>query len=467
MADPTSTLDERLQSPSTGPIHSFPEIRQPVRRYTSSSNGTYSPLPPGRWTLDIHGNCPRCHHHHNSVQVKVKVTPDVSHVSHVHCEKCNETWAAFGGRNTTRISLLSVASTEPNPVEMEIRYRFIDVVKAAMKAASLEPLAEQSTHVSSVHLSPQSHTSGGAHASASFPRPSNPATNIDSVPSVEIVRSAPTIHSAKNRHPRRLISKVKDKVTARFPMLHRANLMKIIGVSRQSTKPNRQFEKSPVHTPPAGDPHAIEAGQPLAEGTCNGLADHEIFQPSIPNINANDCPPSRPFFDTDATGPSPSGRLAEVATFFASLDQSALKSMNEQERVEWMRKQYTSFKARSRKLRTPRSISAVLHTSNRSNSPHLQLLSNRDSLDVFGALGGQDDFDFRDGESWRSISISDRTSEANTACDARSVRWSRDSTLQSSQSEVSQHSISGTSSQHTLTQEAYRSREFLIPPSQT
>jgi hypothetical protein len=150
--------DQHSASADASPSHSIhldttgpPIISSPVRQETSStsSKGAYRRLPEGRWILDFHGNCPRCHHHHDSVQVKVKVSKNTDHTSWVHCEECNAKWAAFGARNGTTISLLSTTTTTPDPVEEGVRHSLSEVVKMAMTASALGILAEQPSHASS------------------------------------------------------------------------------------------------------------------------------------------------------------------------------------------------------------------------------------------------------------------------------------------------------------------------------
>lgn len=102
----------------------------------------YRPLPPGCWTLPFHGDCPHCRHHHSGVEVRVTIAEDPSQVSHVRCERCQLKWAAFGGRNTTRLSLMSTASTYPDVDDRDDRENLGDVVQetvAAKVGLPLEP----------------------------------------------------------------------------------------------------------------------------------------------------------------------------------------------------------------------------------------------------------------------------------------------------------------------------------------
>jgi DNA-directed RNA polymerase subunit M/transcription elongation factor TFIIS len=108
------------------------------RRGTASSvsSDLYQPLPVGHWLLRFHGSCPRCHHLHNAVKIKVEVSHDDRKVNHVRCDKCRQKWLALGGRNSTQISLLSTLTTTPDPVESEVRNALINMVKSATAVAS-------------------------------------------------------------------------------------------------------------------------------------------------------------------------------------------------------------------------------------------------------------------------------------------------------------------------------------------
>jgi DNA-directed RNA polymerase subunit M/transcription elongation factor TFIIS len=111
-------------------------LEELIRSDTSllQSHDQYEPLPEGRWTIAFQGNCPKCHHYNKALQVRV--TSDFSQVSYVHCERCQDKWVAFGGRNSTRTSLLSTTMTEADIVERGARYSLVDIVKLAQQKAA-------------------------------------------------------------------------------------------------------------------------------------------------------------------------------------------------------------------------------------------------------------------------------------------------------------------------------------------
>jgi hypothetical protein len=75
----------------------------------------------------------------------VKVTPDACHVNYVHCERCQDRWAAIGGRNITRTSLLSTETTEPDLAARGVRYSLFEIVKLARERQALSTLPESPT----------------------------------------------------------------------------------------------------------------------------------------------------------------------------------------------------------------------------------------------------------------------------------------------------------------------------------
>ncbi|PSN74947.1 hypothetical protein BS50DRAFT_581698 [Corynespora cassiicola Philippines] len=110
----------------------------PPRRGTGStvSSDKYGPMPPGFYTLPIHGNCPRCHHHHKAARIRVRITADSTQASHIYCERCDQRWLTLNGINSTRISLLSTQSTELDSLEKDFRRTLVSMVKSVTAIAS-------------------------------------------------------------------------------------------------------------------------------------------------------------------------------------------------------------------------------------------------------------------------------------------------------------------------------------------
>jgi len=145
-------------------------------RTDSSARDTYAPLPPGRWTLDLHGNCSRCHRYHKSVRFKVEIFHDPEITTYVRCQKCNEKWLAIGGRNSSQLSLLSVNTVQPDPVAAELRHSLVNMVRATTALATLSPviadIAEASlsgpSHRQSLHIQPAADNNVGDSSISPF-----------------------------------------------------------------------------------------------------------------------------------------------------------------------------------------------------------------------------------------------------------------------------------------------------------
>ena len=118
----------------------------PTRRDTQSSttsNRSLPPfIPPGFYSLHLHGNCPRCHHHHKAATVKVRISGDLSHISPINCEKCGSPWLGMGGGNATSLSLLSTQTIDLDPVDTNFRSTLIEMVLSLTAALASVPETE-------------------------------------------------------------------------------------------------------------------------------------------------------------------------------------------------------------------------------------------------------------------------------------------------------------------------------------
>lgn len=417
MADPQSVAAEASQqvapglTPSNAPTPSLVEIRSP-----SHNQGPPLPLPEGRWTFPIHGNCPRCCHHHSAAQVEVEITKDDSQVSWVNCERCKERWAAIGGRNATTISLLSETTSDADSIERQVRLHLIDIVRMATEAASLGASTEQPSNAPSDdhHIEASSH-----NVSSTVPSPPSP-THIVAAEDEQTAKldfqqqstqgvprpATPITTSGNNSGLHRRLSSLKGRITAHLPILHRANLRQMFRPSKQPKMSPRQIEKSPARTPPAHD-HVID--------------EEPSNLSSVPEVS-NDAHVERLPPPPRASVHESSLRFKDVATFIRSLDQSALKTMNDKQRAAWMREHYTEFKVRNRVQRASLSISEVFHTSIPVDPSYgYYTYHNRLSADVRGIGTGLDRQDWHEahgtGQRQGSLSISDRFSEASTVRD--------------------------------------------------
>ncbi|KAF2827967.1 hypothetical protein CC86DRAFT_202354 [Ophiobolus disseminans] len=415
MADRQSTSPEPSRPFDTDPTRA--DVAPSLTRrstHSSDSSGPYERIPEGRWIVPFHGNCPRCHHHHNAAEMKIRVTQNTSRVSRIDCEKCNEGWIAIGGRNATMISLASVTSTEPDSIEEGVRFSLIDVVRMATERAR-SPLGTLPEQPPSRQASISSPASASSHSPHRTPVPSTVAPYTTPLSSTGFRQYPEPISPLQLEHafvgksssgPRRILSKLKKKITSRFTELRRDNLKQIIGFTRRPKMSSRQFEKSPVRTPPAGDQHI----------------NNTVEQTPVP-IRAIDSIASE--VDRDR----PSQRLAEVVAFIAGLDKTVLESKSPQEQIDWMREVYTDFK-RNRTNRAPVTIAAVVHAGVQCD---LSRPFDRRSAELFGAgthIFGLENID----SPQRTISISEVDSESQTAHEentpASFLRQSRQQFLQ-------------------------------------
>lgn len=143
MADEANSAGPPLNAgpPGENPLPALHLFRHDTSSTVGSGYQAAVPLPPGFYTLPIHGNCPRCHHYHRAATINVRVSGDFSQPSHVYCEKCKQKWLAFGGGNSTRISLLSTHTTEPDLPELNFRKELIGMVRSVTSIASPAALA--------------------------------------------------------------------------------------------------------------------------------------------------------------------------------------------------------------------------------------------------------------------------------------------------------------------------------------
>ena len=92
----------------SGPIFIPPHEARPGTG-SSTSSISFSQVPVGSWDTFIHGSCPRCHHWHNKVTLRVSRSP--GSFNGIRCEKCAHKWFGIGG-NSTHTSLASQETTD-------------------------------------------------------------------------------------------------------------------------------------------------------------------------------------------------------------------------------------------------------------------------------------------------------------------------------------------------------------------
>jgi len=408
MSNPQVNPKTSLPSSSVDPTLGHLALTIPVRRDTSSSDDSekYSPIPIGLWTIDFHGSCPRCRHHHRSVKVKVKNTKgDSSQLSYVQCERCKEKWAAFGGRNTTRISLLSTTTNDPDPVAEEVRHSLVKIVRSATAIASLGGIPELATQVSPYQSPVESPTRNEPRRSTQWPLADTPpfvtVNHQQGAGLSSPVDKPPTARSVKKSRASGLFSKVKEKIVVRYHQL-RQDLK--IHPSRSNKEPlsTRKLEKSPVRESIAQDVQPVLSGPHISFITHPTQDTQHAIAPEL-TVNISES----------------SNTKAAADEYVRSLDTRELDSLNEPSRASWMREQYTTFKTHNGE--TPLSLSEIHHISIPVEEAHLEFARpiNRRSADVRGAGGHIEGLESIEVDTWsRSMSISSttRTSEAVTVC---------------------------------------------------
>lgn len=82
----------------------LPSDRRATELSTASSAMSFGSIPSGTWDVSFHGSCPRCHHWHNKMTLRLSRLPGV--YNGVRCEKCSYKWFGLGG-NSTHTSLVS------------------------------------------------------------------------------------------------------------------------------------------------------------------------------------------------------------------------------------------------------------------------------------------------------------------------------------------------------------------------
>lgn len=111
--DPPKTPSSTAQGPPSTSIamdasRQNPRASAPDRRATNlstaSSAMSFGSLPSGTWDVRFHGSCPRCHHWHNKMTLRLSRLPGV--YNGVRCENCSYKWFGLGG-NSTHTSLVS------------------------------------------------------------------------------------------------------------------------------------------------------------------------------------------------------------------------------------------------------------------------------------------------------------------------------------------------------------------------
>ena len=419
-------MDQTSHSSNQDLSQGHAPVRSLVRRDTASSAGSdkYLPMPTGHWLLDLHGNCPRCRHHHTAVKIKINVTHDSSKFSRVQCENCKENWLAFAGNNSTQISLLSTATINPDPVEKEVRLTLINLVRSATTITAIasptltripessppDIAGEPSTRrPASNVLQPVSRASG-TPGRVSFNIPAPNIRGDTQSPRATSPVSRSVANEQNTRGTRHALFNLKQRVKTRITRLQKLSLRRFLGISKGSKVSAKRAEKLPVELPVAENPPASNehSPEPIAHDEQHS---EELLEPN----------------HTESDVPEPSNRTDEAARFIDSVKNVPLELMDKKERIAWMRGKLTQFKEQRAKSTLSRNSTTVDIGTQvpRHESPYLVSLRPHHLPDFFGLgshFGYSERFSVSD-PSLRThpISISERTSEAPTVVDDSAV----------------------------------------------
>ncbi|KAF2660017.1 hypothetical protein K491DRAFT_675054 [Lophiostoma macrostomum CBS 122681] len=266
------------------PLYGQPaSMSRQSRRDTGSSldSGSTKSMPPGFYSIPIHGNCPRCHHYHKAAIIKI--SGDATHVEKVDCENCGSRWLGFGGRNSTCISLLSTLTDDLEPEEKQVRETLINMVRSV---TSMGSIASPTAALASVPELP----SPGPSREHSVRRPRDQGSNIATAATAapesgrqqsiqrDMDRSdaglpqrtrATTMDTATslNVKPLAFVGNVKRRLRNRFPVLDRVHVRKIIRSMKRPRVTDKAKGKLPVTQDPSRDdsfwgqdPSRVQAG---------------------------------------------------------------------------------------------------------------------------------------------------------------------------------------------------------------
>ena len=410
MAEPQISRVWNLDLPSSPAEASTFDRRESASSVESSQ---YLPLPQGRWLLNLQGSCPRCHHQHNAVKVKVKVTGARDKGSRVRCENCHVDWLALGGRASTQISLLSSPTLSPDPSEKEVRSTLIAMVRSAIAFAN----PNLTNITDSMRNTPSEYTerSPAGNEDSSIHDPSRNTERVSfHIPAVRAQQEKP-VGSTSTKRP--ATDNGDESRAQRSPLKMRQRLSSVL--RRSSVKRFKASLKEPDRTttslPPA---QGTPAEEPLPSTT--SLVQHSHTTSLVQHSHETiDIPgPSSPSHN-GSRSPDSTNSNTEAATFIAGLERYPITERNE----SWMRARLGEFRAlRASSLTLASSISTnggtQLTLDEVLNLPHTRQ-HDQYSQQVLGLgshLGYFDGFYTVDNPR-RSISISERTSEAITAVD--------------------------------------------------
>ncbi|KAF2873947.1 hypothetical protein BDV95DRAFT_317228 [Massariosphaeria phaeospora] len=303
---------------------------------STASSSKYIPIPPGHYILPFHGSCPRCHHYHKAVEIRIKIHEDPSRTSHIHCEACQAKWLSFGGHNTC-ISLLSTQTAELDHVEQDFRSGLVDVVRSATGPTSLSSVPEILSSRAPSHEHPlRAHSSsagqdvlrttaltaepiptGRNEHSPNFLGPNNaPGMSFQTAP----VTSAFT---NKFKKPKIAFHRLIRKLEKRFPILDKLSRTR----PAQSSKERKRAVKGKYKLPATEVEDDRDNLTPRAH--VEPVANRSSAVDKTKEHLANACTPRK--------------TASEAAALLNGYDKQEIRNMTHEERYAWIRQQITAF----------------------------------------------------------------------------------------------------------------------------
>lgn len=307
-------------------------IPSPHREGTMSSVGSdkHSRIPSGIWRLLIHGNCPRCSHHHKATTIRFKVSEDPSEATPIQCENCEHRWLTIGGRNKTQTSLLSTQTTDPDVDEISFRHALFGIVRSVTALDSV-PEGQSREFSAGLYISDvQRGSSSNIHHGGSFAADTT-GQGQDTATTSPVQQHQSTrkeLLSNNVKLTKILVRDLKRKLRSHFPILNKFHLTK----KSMPRTPGATAE--PRVAAPTAAPAQDETTAPTPEAPARATAEQAIDDKDCPSRDKveNICTPAR----------STTQAIAEVRNF----DKEALKAMTHDERTAWIREKITAFKCR-------------------------------------------------------------------------------------------------------------------------
>jgi hypothetical protein len=339
-----------------------------ARHDTASSTGSATRLSEGHWALNLSGNCSSCHHHHKSVQVRVRVSGDSTEVGDVRCDKCKKLWIAFGKGNARRLSLLSTKSIDSESLEAETEFHgaLIRIIKAANSIATLSPTLTAIPEAASA--GPSRETSVRS-TTRSYIRQRSRAVGSDSRPVFADSSSktgAPGFSRLTSQKHTKTGQLQASKGWHTFLRLRHKFVAKFRTSRSIPHEPWIQSEDSPDES------HHSQIQLPLPTVVAPSIAPLSSPEDRTEYRVESDDEPNQDALDVCTSSTTAAGALASLE----ALDVHAIENLHPDRRFEWGRSQLAEFRARYAGPTVPAAIPVMVNNGTQwSSSEHLLLLN--------------------------------------------------------------------------------------------